>query len=136
MGKTWVAKGNWGDGSKFKQETTFSYSLDSTLVIANSKGFTNKEHTQYGNRNHGIRKFDAASNTHKFWEFDVFGGVTEGNMVFEGKNIYYHYVYGGDILTDAWEYEDANSYLFKVGKYENGLWKQVYLETKFVAISP
>ncbi len=132
MGKTWSATGNWGDGSKFKQEITFSYGLDSTLVFAKSKGFTNKEQTEYGDRNHGIRKYDTASNSYKFWEFDVFGGVTHGSLVFEGNNILYHYVYGGNTITDAWEYVDPNTYNFKVGNYENGEWKQVYLNTQFV----
>ena len=131
MGKTWSAEGNWGDGSKFKQEITFSYGLDSTLVIANSKGYTNKKQTKYGHRNHGIRKYDAASDSYKFWEFDVFGGVTQGSMIFEEKNMFYQYVYGKDTITDAWEYVDPNTYNFKVGRYENGMWKQVYLETQF-----
>lgn len=134
MGKTWSAKGNWGDGTTFQQEVTFAYDLDSTLILASAKGFTNKEQTTYGARNHGIRKYDAASNSYKFWEFDVFGGVTQGSVVFDEKNILYHYDYEGVPLTDAWEYVDANTYNFKVGSYINGVWEQVYLDTQFVAL--
>ncbi len=133
IGKTWVASGQWGDGSKFKQEITFSYDLDSTLVLTKSKGFTNKEQTTYGDRNHGIRKFDAETNTLKFWEFDVFGGVTQGEVVFQGKNLYYRYDYEGTTVTDAWLYADAKTYNFKVGKYTDGVWEQTYLDTQFIS---
>ncbi|WP_081894429.1 VOC family protein [Muricauda sp. MAR_2010_75] len=133
LGKTWKAEGTWGDGSKFKQETVFKYSLDSTLVLAESKGFTNQEQTAFGSRNHGIRKFDAESNSLTFWEFDVFGGVTTGTITTKGKDIIYTYDYGGSIVTDYWKYIDANTYGFTVGNYENGTWKQTYLQTQFKA---
>ena len=35
--KTWMAEGEWGDGSLFKQESKFSFALDSTLVLVKSK---------------------------------------------------------------------------------------------------
>ncbi|GAA4274075.1 hypothetical protein U6A24_00950 [Aquimarina gracilis] len=131
--KVWKAEGNWGDGSKFKQEIIFKFDLDSTIVIAKSKGFTNKEQTKYGPRNHGIRKYDVTSNTIKFWEFDTFGGLTEGKVIVDDKNILYQYQYGESIVTDMWEFVDENTYNFKVGNYEDGTWKQVYLETQFKA---
>ncbi|MCL6293602.1 hypothetical protein [Jejuia spongiicola] len=130
--KTWKADGNWGDGSKFIQEITFKYDLEKTIIIADSKGFIDKEQTQIGDRNMGIRKFDAASKTIKFWEFDVFGGVTEGTVLAEGKNIIYQYQYGTSVVTDMWEYVNDNTYNFKVGTYEKGVWKQVYLSTQFI----
>ncbi len=134
MGKTWKAVGEWGDGTKFVQEITFTYSLDSTLVITESKGYTNNEQTQYGHRNHGIRKFDSETNAIKFWEFDVFGGVTSGKVVQEGKNSYSQYQYGESVITDFWEFYDPNTYNFTVGSFENGEWKQKYLETQFKAV--
>lgn len=133
LGKKWKAEGSWGDGSKFKQETIFNYSLDSTLVLAESKGFTNQEQTKYGPRNHGIRKFDAESNSLKFWEFDAFGGVTTGTIIPKGKDIIYTYEYGGSTITDYWKYVDANTYSYTVGSYENGTWKETYLQTEFKA---
>ncbi|WP_299603268.1 hypothetical protein [uncultured Aquimarina sp.] len=135
VNKEWKAEGKWGNGSVFKQETTFKYDLHNTLVIARSKGFTNQEQTEYGWRNHGVRKFDKTSKTIKFWEFDVFGGLTEGTIVVDGKNILYQYQYGDSLVTDMWEYVDDNTYNFKVGSYQNGVWKQVYLETQFKAVS-
>ena len=69
----------------------------------------------------------------RFWEFDVFGGVTEGTVEFEDKDIVYTYKYGESIVTDYWQYVDENTYNFTVGSRENGEWKQKYLETKFLA---
>lgn len=131
IGKTWKAEGKWGDGSKFKQEIEFKYSLDSTLIVTEALGFTNKEQTVYGPRNHGIRKFDEQSNTIKFWEFDVFGGVTEGTVKSKGRDIIYTYAYGESTVTDYWQYVDAHTYDFIVGDFENGQWKQKYLSTQF-----
>ncbi len=131
--KVWQAEGNWGDGNKFKQEIIFTFDLDSTIVIAKSKGFTNKEQTQYGSRNHGIRKYDTITKTIHFWEFDVFGGVTEGIVKVDGKNIIYQYQYGESLVTDMWEYVDEATYNFKIGSYVDGKWKQVYLKTQFKA---
>lgn len=133
VGKRWKAEGSWSDGSKFKQEIDFTYSLEGKIVITESKGFINKEQTEYGHRNHGIRKYDTESKTIQFWEFDVFGGVTQGKVVFDGQNILYQYSYGGTEVTDAWEYVNDTTYNFKVGSYSNGEWKQIYLETQFKA---
>lgn len=131
VGKTWVAEGSWGDGSKFKQELVFKYSLDSTIVITNAIGFIDKEQTKLGERNHGIRQYDKESDTIKFWEFDVFGGLTKGIVFVKDKNIYYQYDYGGTQVTDMWEFVNDSTYNFKVGSWEEGVWKQVYLNSQF-----
>ncbi len=133
--KTWKAEGKWGDGSKFRQEIRFKYSLDSSLVIAESMGYIDKEQTQFGSRNHGIRKYDPTTKSVQFWEFDTFGGLTQGVVKTEGKNILYVYNYGESTVTDFWEYVDENTYNFKVGDYSEGQWKQVYLSTQFTATS-
>lgn len=131
IGKTWKAEGSWGDGSKFSQETEFNYSLDRTIVVVKSTGFIDKEQTELGSRNHGIRQYDKETQSIKFWEFDIFGGLTKGKVFTVGKNIFYQYTYGTSIVTDMWEYVDESTYNFKVGDYENGEWKQVYLSTQF-----
>ncbi|AXT51256.1 hypothetical protein D1818_10610 [Aquimarina sp. BL5] len=133
IGKKWKAEGKWGDGTVFKQETIFKFDLDNTLVITRSKGFVDPKQTKYGWRNHGIRKFDKETKTIKFWEFDIFGGVTEGAITVDGKNLIYQYQYGKSIVTDMWEYVNDHTYNFKVGEYVDSKWKQVYLETKFKA---
>ncbi len=130
--KTWSAEGRWeNNGPQFKQEITFQFDLENTIIIADSKGFIDKEQTKFGHRNHGIRQYDKASNTIKFWEFDVFGNVTSGTVFAEGKNIIYQYKYGESVLTDMWEYVDESTYNFKVGTYNNGTWEQIYLNTVF-----
>ncbi|WP_299333355.1 hypothetical protein [uncultured Psychroserpens sp.] len=129
--KTWSAQGKWNNGTEFKQEVSFHYDLDKAIVVSKSKGFVNKEQTKFGNRNHGVRQYDTATNTIKFWEFDIFGNVTEGNVYAEGKNVIYQYKYGDTTVTDMWEYVDASTYNFKVGSYKNGTWEEIYLETVF-----
>ncbi len=131
MGKTWLAEGKWGDGSNFKQEVTFLYDLNKQLVIARSKGFTNEEQTAFGDRNHGIRKYDPVTKKFRFWEFDVFGGVTEGEILFVDRDIIYVYEYGGFTLADRWTFVDERTYDFTVGTWNKGTQDQIFLKTKF-----
>ena len=131
VNKTWLADGEWSNGTQFKQEITFNYDLNKTIVVTNSKGFTNQAQTEYGNRNHGIRQYNAKENKIEFWEFDVFGGVTQGVVEFTDKHIYYNYKYGESMVTDCWEYIDDETYKFIVGSYKDGKWEAVYLQTEF-----
>ena len=134
IGHTWSAQGKWGDGSVFEQETTFTAELEGTIVVAKSKGFVDQDQTQYGDRNHGIRKYDEANKQIIFYEFDTFGGLTEGIVLVDGKNLYYQYKYGDAFITDGWEYQDENTYKYTVGVYEAGEWKATYLSTVFKKI--
>lgn len=133
IGKTWKAEGKWGDGSKFSQEVYFEFTLDSSLVISNTKGIVDDTH-KLSPRSHGVRQFDKASNSIKFWEFTFDGAKTFGNVVFDGKNIIYQYRYKEAILTDMWEYVNDTTYNYKVGNYMNGIWIQTYLNTTFTQI--
>lgn len=89
----WKAKGKWSDGSTFKQEVSLKFLLDNKIVKVESKGYTNKEQTEFGLRNYGIRQYDVKSKTIRFWEFDIFGTLTEGTVESEGKNLIYKYDY-------------------------------------------
>ncbi len=131
VGKVWVAEGKWGDGSSFKQEKSFSYHLGEAIITSESLGFTNEEQTAFGPRNHGVYSWDAESQQISFKEYDVFGGLTEGIVLAEGRNILFQYEYGGSQITDAWLYENDSTYQFVVGTYEEGEWTQKYLETSF-----
>ncbi len=131
MDKVWYAEGIWGDGSSFKQEIEFNYALEGSIVVAKSKGFIDQSQTQYGNRNHGIRKVNPESGKIEFWEFDVFGGVTQGEVTSSGRDIIYTYKYGSSIVTDYWKYVDDDTYQYTVGSYSDGKWNQKYLETRF-----
>ncbi|MBC2844077.1 hypothetical protein [Winogradskyella flava] len=129
--KTWIAKGEWSNGYEFKQEVSYNYDLNKMIVVAKSKGFTNEAQTEYGSRNHGIRKYDAEKDTIEFWEFDVFGGVTQGTVEFKDMGIFYHCKYGKAMVSDCWEYVDDRTYKFTLGSYKDGQWKAVYLQAEF-----
>lgn len=134
IGKTWKAEGKWNNGDKFLQEIQINSSLNGSIIMTESIGFIDKDLTKLGLRNYGIRQFDKASNTVKFWEFDVFGGLTQGIVITARKNIIYHYNYGNLKVTDMWEFVDNSTYNFKVGEYKNGQWIKIFLETQFKEI--
>lgn len=134
VNKTWKAEGKWSNGSKFIQEVSFKYDLQKNVVVTNSKGFIDYSQTKLGNRNHGVRMWVNEAKAIKFWEFDVFGGVTEGTVTTENKNFVYTYDYGGTIVTDMWEYVDENTYRFVVGVFKDGKWESIYLDTQFKAV--
>lgn len=128
----WYAEGEWGDGSLFKQEIKVEFTLSRKLVKVQTFSFVNEEQTEYGLRNEGIRQFDEKLNLIKFWEFDVYGNLTEGTVRSEEKNLIYQYNNGdGTIITEMWIYKDSETYDFIIGVYEDGLWKQVFLVTEF-----
>lgn len=134
MNKTWKASGTWGNNTSFKQEVQFKFGLDSMIVIAESLGYTNEAQSEYGPRNHGVRQYDQSSNSVKFWEFDVFGGLTTGDVLFDKRDIYYSYQYGDTQVTDYWGYMNDSSYNYTVGIYQDSQWVQKFLETEFVSI--
>ncbi|BAO75353.1 hypothetical protein [Winogradskyella sp. PG-2] len=131
VNKTWFAEGEWSNGTKFKQEVTFAFDLNKSIIKADSKGYTNQEQTEYGNRNHGIRQYNSNKGKIEFWEFDIFGGVTQGIVTIENNNIWYSYKYGESTVTDCWEYIDDETYRFTVGSYKEGKWQAIYLQTEF-----
>lgn len=124
---TWKAVGVWGDGSKFYQVTTFAYDLNGSIVTAKAHGYTDQDQKVIGPRNHGIRQYNATSQKILFWEFDVFGGLTTGEVTFEGNDMFYTYDYGGTLVTDGWIRQDDGTFEFVVGTRENGVWTQTFL---------
>ena len=128
--KTWKASGNWESGAKFEQEISMDYSLDGKIVIVNTKGFIDPNQTVMGLRNHGIRMYDRNSGKIKFWEFDIFGGVTEGIVFAREKNIFYQYLYADTMLTEMWEYVNDSSYNLQIGVYQNETWAKIFLNTQ------
>jgi len=134
LDKTWNAEGQWGDGSPFKQEITFYKKLKGQLIIAESFGFVNEAKTEWGPRNFGIRKWDTKSEIITFTEHDSFGGITQGTVT-SNKNddIIYTYTYEGMTLTDYWQKLSNSKYKFTVGVYEDGTFKQVFLDTFMIS---
>ena len=133
MNKVWKAEESWENGAKFKQEVVLKYNLDKKVVIAKSKGYTDQEQTKFGLRNYGIRQVDAGSGKIKFWEHDVFGGITEGIVYGIGKDIFYEYRYNDQVLTDKWEYVNDSTYNFIIGTMHGDHWHNTYLRTQFRA---
>lgn len=134
IGREWVSDKSHPD---FQQTVSMAYSLDSMLVLVKSYGHIDQNKQKWGLRNHGVRSYNTEGETIKFWEFDIFGGVTEGTVTTEGRNLYYDYNYGDAQklnLTDAWEYVDESTYQFTVGqRKEDGTWSAKYIETTFTA---
>lgn len=133
VGGTWEGKGAWEGGTPFNQHITFEWGLAGKMIRVKTYGNIRREGNEFGLRNEGVRMWSAETDTVKFWEFDIFGGVTEGIVDTDGDNIYYHYQYdAGDGpvgLTDAWMYQDENTYHYIVGVYQDEKWKQIYLST-------
>lgn len=135
IGKTWRAQGSWGNGDSFQQEVRFHWDLEEAAVIAQSNGIIDPANQTWGQRNHGIRYWNKNEEKLLFAEYDIFGAATEGTISLRDNNIYYHYNYGGFLLTDAWEKVDEFTYNFKVGVFSKGEWQDVYLSTQFLDIT-
>lgn len=134
VNKTWKTEAEWVSKNAFYQEITFEYALDSTLVLTKTKGHINKEQTEIGNRNFGVRQYNKASKTLYFVEYDIFGGKTEGSIEVNGKDLIYTYAYGDAVLTEKWIYENPTTYTYKIGIWKNDTWETLYLESQFVQV--
>lgn len=130
IGGIWKAEGRWGNGQPFKSEKQFHWGPGRRIVRVATKGFTDQAATVYGERNQGIRILTAEGSL-LMYEFDVFGGITKGEISTDGANIYYDYDYGGTMIRDAWQFIDQNTYRYIVGVWKEGRWEAKYLETEF-----
>ena len=131
VGGTWFGTGAWNDGSKFNQEISVEKSLGDQIYIVKTVGNIGGDEPAQGLRNHGVRAWDSSTGVMKFFEFDIFGGITEGTVVLEGKNIFYVYEYEGQILTDAWIYKNDNTFEFVVGIRSGDEWTEVFCNAGF-----
>ena len=124
----WQCTGIWSDGSPFKQELHFEWDIPGKVVHTTTWGNTSLTDFEWGIRSSGIRMIEQ----HQFWEFDVFGNVTTGTFLIEGQNLYYSYAYdteqGTMQLTDGWEVDTTGNYIFRVGNYQDGAWKTVWMK--------
>ena len=133
MGKTWAIEAEWGDGSVFKQELTLEYGLQDKVVYTYTTGYIDQDRTEFGDRNFGVRKYDAESGKVLFWEFDTFGGVTTGEVIPNGKDIWFIYQYGEMTIADIWQYVDEDTYTFSVVSYDNQQIGDMYLQGTYQA---
>lgn len=61
-------------------------------------------------RNHGIRQYDESTGEIRFWEFDVLGGVTEGTVTGDGRDLVYEYGYGDYRIRERLVYRGERHY--------------------------
>ena len=133
MNKTWTIEGKWNGGPEFKQELTFEYGLNKNIVIAKTKGCTDEAQTVFGDRNYGIRHYNPQDSSISFYEFDIMGNVTKGEVGIIGQDIGYVYEYGGTVLLELWSYVSEEEYTYQVGRYLDGNFDGVFLDAKAFA---
>lgn len=120
IGGTWTIKADLGNGEVFHQKQQYEWSLNKTIVKVKTQGTIDEETKEFGLRNEGIRAFNPQDNTIRFWEFDVFGGVTEGVVLTEVNNFEYIYNYYGHTIRDKWIYVDKDTYEFIILSEKEG----------------
>ncbi len=134
IGGKWVIHTKWENGGEFRQEQIFEWGLGKTIIKTTTYGTVNQETGEFGLRNEGIRAWDSAAKQMKFWEFDVFGGITTGVCGMEGNSFYYEYEYAPEgemqIFRDVWTKIDKNTYSYQIGIYKDGKFAKVFLEVE------
>lgn len=138
-GATWETRGKWKSGADYHQTIVVETELTRNIFIVKTQDYIDSKKYDNARRNYGIRAWDNQEKKMKFWEFDVFGGITTGEVKFEGNNIYHIYQYpakDGSIkwLADAWIYVDKNTYVFKVCEYDNGKLGKELLKSEYKRI--
>ncbi|MGB0526119.1 MAG: hypothetical protein ACPGJS_24265 [Flammeovirgaceae bacterium] len=135
IGGKWVAEGKWLDGKQFKQEIIYEWGLDHNIIKVKTYGYTDQGQREFGLRNEGIRAWDDKDNAMKFWEFDIFGGITTGSCLVDQNQVHYQYEYKIDesyaLFRDTWTKIDDDTYRYRVGIVEDGKWESVLLDTTF-----
>lgn len=118
---TWETKGNWKNGSPYHQQMVVAKELTGNIFTAKTRDFVDSKQFDDAGRNFGVRAWDKQEKKMKFWEFDVFGGITKGEIIFDGNNIYFVYDYpdkNGNArkMADAWVHVDKNTYQFTIAE--------------------
>ena len=120
IGGTWTIKADLEDGEVFHQKQKYEWSLDKRIVKVKTYGTIDEETKEFGLRNEGVRAFNPQDSMIRFWEFDVFGGVTEGVVLTEENNFEYIYHYHGHTIRDRWIYVDKDTYEFIILSEKEG----------------
>jgi len=114
--------------------TTFEWGLNGKIVKVQHYGDDWNNRGEFGLRNEGIRAWDEKSKTILFWEFDVLGGITTGEVIVDHDTLHYEYRYPIDgkqtTLRDSWYRRDADTYDFNVLVREKNGWK-IMLQTVY-----
>lgn len=129
-GSTWISEGTQLGGHEGKTVKEISLGLDGK-VIKVTTSTTDPQTGIFGLRNEGIRTFNTATKQLEFYEFDKFGGVTQGVVIVDGKDIHYQYEYGELTLRDSWIYVNNDEYLYIVASWKDGKQDQQYHKGSF-----
>ena len=136
VGGKWDTKGKWQSGAEYHQELIVDMELTKNIFTVKTYDHIDSKQFDNSQRNYGIRTWDSKEQKMKFWEFDVFGGITTGEVFIDNNNIYHIYQYpdnkGGMItLADAWIYVDIDTYSFKVCEYTDGKPGKEYMTSTY-----
>jgi hypothetical protein len=134
LGGSWETKGTWENGGEFHQEIIVETELTKTIFTVKTYDYIDSNEFDNSQRNYGIRAWDEKEKKIKTWDFDVFGGIITGEIIFEENNIYHVYEYpdkkGGTMtMTDAWTYIDDDTYEFKIAEFKDGKPGKIYMNT-------
>jgi len=137
----WETKGKWASGGEFHQVVDVEHDLSGNIFTVRTYDHIDSKKFNHSQRNFGIRAWDKNEKKMKFWEFDVFGGITEGEVFSKGHDIYLTYEYrsrNGSVmqLADIWIYQDTNTYTFRVCEYSNGQVGRELMSTTYKRIGP
>jgi len=134
----WKGDGKWNNGMVFKQMIKYSPGLGGKIITVYTQGNISKTGFRWGDRSYGVRQWDDSTKSIRFWEFDVFGGRTEGIVLSRNQDIFYTYNYdsGEGIieLSEVWLFVGKDEYGFRIGVYEGNEWKKVFLDGKFTRV--
>lgn len=131
VGSSWISDGKQLGGHDGKTVKEISWGLDGNIVKVITYT-TDPETLEFGLRNEGVRIFNYETNQLEFYEFDKFGGISQGVVRVEGQDIHYEYVYEDLLIRDSLIYISDDKYAFKVCSISaEGACLQVYFETTF-----
>jgi len=131
VGGIWLTESEWANGQKFKQEIEFSWGLNQKIVKVKTYGTIDQKSKEYGLRNEGIRAYSTQDSVIQFWEFDIFGGITQGICYFNNKDFHYEYDYKGEVLIESWLFVDVDNYKYQIGNLKDGEIDKVYMESTY-----
>jgi len=135
VGGTWTVSGTWSSGVPLHQRKQFEWGPRRAFI--QSKTMTSSNGTdQWEQHSTGIRQWQRTEKNVLFWEFDRFGGVTEGRVGFVGEHTFYYeysYLVRGQTLhmRDTWTRIDNDRYTYTIGQYEGEALQQTFLEAEF-----
>ncbi len=122
IGGTWKLNATWNDGSPHKLHIEYRLGLNDAIIKTKTYGNIKEIGYEFGLRNEGIRYLSNQTGLKTFYEFDVFGSLTKGDIKYDGKNIYYTYEYfskeNKTVITDGWEFIDSDTYNYSIGIYD------------------